>query len=80
MKTSELLKELANELTLEADYYGAYIDEVRKIKCDTFKEFEERMKPIEEKFPLIEYEKASILLMFLNYQTGKKLIEQGSKL
>lgn len=79
MKTAELIKEIANELMLDADYYGAYIDEVRKIKCKTFKEFGKQMKPIDEKFPAIDVTRASLILTFLNHQAMIKLAESESK-
>ena len=72
MKTAELIKEIANELMLDADYYGAYIDEVRKLKCGTLKEFDEQMKPIDEKFPAINENRASLLLMLLNQKLSEK--------
>ena len=72
MKTAELIKEIANELMLDADYYGAYIDEVRKLKCGTLNEFEEQMKPIDEKFPAINENRASLLLMLLNQKLSEK--------
>lgn len=72
MKTAELIKEIANELMLDSDYYGAYFDEVRKIKRGMLKEFDEQMKPIDEKFPAINVNRASLLLMLLN----QKLLEK----
>mgnify|MGYP006928649826 CR=1 FL=1 len=72
MKTAELIKEIANELMLDSDYYGAYFDEVRKIKRGTLKEFEEQMKPIDEKFPAINVNRASLLLMLLNQKLSEK--------
>ena len=72
MKTAELIKDIANELMIDSDYYGAYIDEVRKIKCGTLKEFEEQMKPIDERFPAINVNRVSLLLMLLN----QKLLEK----
>lgn len=72
MKTAELIKEIANELMLDADYYGAYFDEARKIKRGTLKEFEEQMKPIDEKFPAINVTRASLLLMLLNQMLSEK--------
>ena len=72
MKTAELIKDIANELMIDSDYYGAYIDEVRKIKCGTLKEFEEQMKPIDERFPAINVNRVSLLLMILN----QKLLEK----
>ena len=80
MKTAELIKEIANELMLDADYYGAYIDEVRKLKCDTFKEFEEQMKPIDEKYSAIRDDRASALLLLLNQQVISKLEESEENL
>lgn len=79
MKTAELIKDIANELMLDADYYGAYFDEVRKLKCGTLKEFDEQMKPIDEKFPAIDVNRAGLILTFLNYQAMKKLAESGEK-
>lgn len=75
MKTAELIKEIANELMLDSDYYGAYIDEVRKLKCDTLKEFDEKMKPIDEKYSAIRYDRVSALLILLNQQVIRKLEE-----
>ena len=75
MKTAELIKEIANELMLDSDYYGAYIDEMRKIKCETFKEFEEQMKPIDEKYSAIRDDRVSALLILLNQQVIRKLEE-----
>lgn len=75
MKTAELIKEIANELMLDSDYYGAYIDEMRKIKCETFKEFEEQMKPIDEKYSAIRDDRVSALLLLLNQQVIRKLEE-----
>lgn len=72
MKTAELIKEIANELMLDSDYYGAYFDEVRKIKRGTLKEFDEQMKPIDEKFPAINVNRASLLLMLLNQKLSEK--------
>ena len=72
MKTAELIKDIANEFMLDADYYGAYIDELRKFKCDTLKEFDEKMRPIDEKYPAINVNRASLLLMLLN----QKLLEK----
>lgn len=72
MKTAELIKDIANELMLDADYYGAYFDKVRKIKRGTLKEFEEQMKPIDEKFPAINVTRASLLLMLLNQMLSEK--------
>lgn len=72
MKTAELIKDIANEFMIDSDYYGAYIDEARKIKCGTLKEFEEQMKPIDERFPAINVNRASLLLMLLN----QKLLEK----
>ena len=72
MKTAELIKDIANELMLDSDYYGEYFDEVRKIKRVTLKEFDEQMKPIDEKFPAINVNRASLLLMLLN----QKLLEK----
>lgn len=75
MKTADLIKDIANELMLDADYYGAYIDEVRKLKCGTLKEFEEQMKPIDEKYSAIRYDRVSALLILLNQQVIRKLEE-----
>lgn len=72
MKTAELIKEIANELMIDSDYYGAYFDEVRKIKRGTLKEFEEQMKPIDERFPAINVNRASLLLMLLNQMLSEK--------
>lgn len=79
MKTAELIKEIANELMLDADYYGAYIDEMRKIKCKTFKEFEEQMKPIDEKYSAIRDDRVNALLILLSQQVIRKLEESESK-
>lgn len=72
MKTAELIKEIANELMLDADYYGAYLDEVREVKAETKEEFEAKMKPIDEKYSAVRYDRASLLLLLLN----QKLLEK----
>lgn len=79
MKTAELIKEIANELMLDSDYYGAYIDEVRKIKAKTKEEFEAKMKPIDEKYSAIRYDKASLLMIFINQKILEKLEKSEKK-
>lgn len=79
MKTAELIKEIANELMLDSDYYGAYIDEARKIKAKTKEEFEAKMKPIDEKYSAIRYDKASLLMIFINQKILEKLEKSEKK-
>lgn len=52
MNTAERIKDLANKLNEEADYYGAYIDELLTLRGQTFGEF--RKKSCGNRFALSE--------------------------
>lgn len=65
MKTAELIKELANELILNADCYGAYIDEVRAMQAKTLEEFFAQIEPINEKYPTVDFKRMGFLYCFL---------------
>lgn len=65
MTTAERIKELANRLNEEADYYGAYIDELRKAAEKPENEFIKECKIIDLKYPNIDKKAAQAILVFL---------------
>jgi len=65
MNTAERIKELANKLSEEADYYGAYIDELRKAAEKPEDEFIKECEIIDLKYPSIDKKVAQAVLVFL---------------
>ena len=65
MATAERIKDLANKLNEEADYYGAYIDELLTLRGQTFGEFRKKAVEIDSRYPKINKEVMPMLLRFL---------------
>ena len=65
MTTAERIKELANKLNEEAEYYGAYIDELLTFKELTLGEFQKKAVEIDSRYPKITKEVMPMLLGFL---------------
>ena len=65
MTTAERIRELAYKLNEEADYYGAYIDELLPLRGQTFGEFRKKAVEIDSRYPKINKEVMPILLGFL---------------
>ena len=51
MNTAERIKDLANKLNEEADYYGAYIDELLTLRGQTVGEFRKKVVEIDSRYP-----------------------------
>lgn len=65
MTTAERIKELANKLNEEADYYGAYFDEIFACGNMPLDEFTKATNEVDSRYPKISRVKASLLLIYL---------------
>lgn len=65
MTTAERIKDLANKLNEEADYYGAYITELSKAAEKPEDEFIKEAKIIDLKYSKIDKKAAQAILVFL---------------
>ena len=77
MTTAERIKDLANKLNEEADYYGAYIDDLRKAAEKPEDEFIKECEIIDLKYPNIDKKAAQAVLVFL-LRTCEEMHEAGS--
>lgn len=65
MTTAEKIKELANKLNEEANYYGAYFDEIISCRDLPFDEFKKACAEVDSRYPKINRDKATLLLIYL---------------
>lgn len=65
MNTAERIKELANKLSEEADYYGAYFDEIISCRDLPLDEFKKACAEVDSRYPKINRDKATLLLIYL---------------
>lgn len=77
MTTAERIKDLANKLNEEADYYGAYITELSKAAEKPEDEFIKEAKIIDLKYSKIDKKAAQAILVFL-ITTCEEMHEAGS--
>lgn len=72
MTTAERIKELANKLSEEADYYGAFIDEMFACKDLPYGELDAAFKKINLHFSKIDRNTAYHLLLYLASEAAER--------
>lgn len=77
MNTAERIKELANKLNEEADYYGVYITELSKAAEKPEDEFIKECEIIDLKYPNIDKKAACAVVAFF-LKTCEEMHEAGS--
>lgn len=72
MTTAERIKDLANKLNEEANYYGAYFDEIFACRDLPLDEFKKACNEVDSRYPKINRDKATLLLIFLGNRVSER--------